>query len=550
MYYDEIRGLPSFLARRVLLSDQLHGKKAQGEDDMANAQLFKTIAGIFVPQTTSANNAGAAAYSLDPRHALAQYVATGTLGGTFYASASDELDVVLELVREVEPEFVAKAAIYSRECGFMKDMPALLCAWLSVAAPELLPVVFDRVIDSGRMLRNFVQIMRSGVLGRKSLGSRPKRLVRNWLAARSEEALLRASVGTSPSLADVVRMVHPKPADGTREAFYGWLVGRKTDCAKLPGLVREYEAYKDTKQGLPPAVPFQMLASLGLGRKEWGEIARTASWTMTRMNLNTFARHGVFEDQEMVDLVARRLADPGEVRKARVFPYQILAACMAGNADIPGEIREALQTALEISLEAVPALEGKVYVCPDVSGSMRCSVTGSRGSATSSVACVDVAGLVAAAVLRRNPKAEVLPFDYNVVPMRINARDSVLTNAGRFRTVCGGGTNISAPLSHLNSRKARGDLVILISDNESWVDAGSTRGTELMRQWALFRKRNPRARLICMDIAPNRSTQALEREDILNIGGFSDTVFSLMSLFAGGLLHKNRWIGTIEDIAL
>jgi 60 kDa SS-A/Ro ribonucleoprotein len=29
------------------------------------------------------------------------------------------------------------------------------------------------VIDNGRMLRNFVQIMRSGAVGRTSLGTRP-----------------------------------------------------------------------------------------------------------------------------------------------------------------------------------------------------------------------------------------------------------------------------------------------------------------------------------------------------------------------------------------
>ena len=65
----------------------------------------------------------------------------------------------------------------------MKDMPALLCAVLASRAPGLLAEVFDRVIDDGRMLRNFVQIMRSGVVGRKSLGTLPKRLVQQLVRA-------------------------------------------------------------------------------------------------------------------------------------------------------------------------------------------------------------------------------------------------------------------------------------------------------------------------------------------------------------------------------
>ena len=38
----------------------------------------------------------------------------------------------------------------------MKDMPAVLAAYLTVADPDLAVPVFGRVIDNGRMLRNFV----------------------------------------------------------------------------------------------------------------------------------------------------------------------------------------------------------------------------------------------------------------------------------------------------------------------------------------------------------------------------------------------------------
>jgi 60 kDa SS-A/Ro ribonucleoprotein len=33
---------------------------------------------------------------------------------------------VIKLSQQAEPEFIAKTAIYARERGFMKDMPALL----------------------------------------------------------------------------------------------------------------------------------------------------------------------------------------------------------------------------------------------------------------------------------------------------------------------------------------------------------------------------------------------------------------------------------------
>ena len=43
-----------------------------------------------------------------------------------------------------------------------------------------------------------------------------------------------------------------------------------------------------------PDVPFTMLSALPLSRTQWAAIAVRASWQTTRMNLNTFARHGVF----------------------------------------------------------------------------------------------------------------------------------------------------------------------------------------------------------------------------------------------------------------
>ena len=68
----------------------------------------------------------------------------------------------------------------------MKDIPALLVAALSVAEPKLCAATFGRVIDDAKLLRNFVQMIRSGVTGRKSLGTQPKRLVKSWLEARTE----------------------------------------------------------------------------------------------------------------------------------------------------------------------------------------------------------------------------------------------------------------------------------------------------------------------------------------------------------------------------
>ena len=539
---------------------------------MANPALFSSQRGPIVPTTDAVNNAGGKAYALGSKAALAQYAVTGCFGATYYVGAEEQLTEVLTLAASCDVMFVAQCAIYSRQRGFMKDMPALLLAHLAsrgTEGREALVWAWPEVIDNGKMLRNFVQIVRSGVTGRKSFGTAVKRLILGWLQARSPERLFRDNVGEKPSMADVIKLVHPKPDSEERKALYGYLLGipehkvtknhgiRDWDKNALPQLVKDYEAFKECQkivvdnelnrlQLTVPNVPFQMLDSLGLNTVQWSDIAEHAGWQMTRMNLNTFKRHGVLDNKELVKILADRLRDPVEVKNARAFPYQLMMAYTAAT-DIPHELTEALQDAMEIAVDNTPSFGCRVVVCPDVSGSMSsASVTGARKGSTSKVRCIDAAALIAAAILRKNPASGVIPFEQDVVSLRINPRDSILTIAQQIAAVGGGGTNCSAPLARMNATQLGADLVIYVSDNESWADGWYVRGTGMMNEWAKFKIRNPNAKLVCIDLAPNTTTQATSSADRLNVGGFSDVVFDVIAQFVRGG-SADHWVKVIEE---
>ncbi len=109
----------------------------------------------------------------------------------------------------------------------------------------------------------------------------------------------------------------------------------------------------------------------------------------------------------------------------------------------------------------------------------------------------------------------------------------------------------------MNRRRATGDVIIYVSDNESWIDSpaygrfGGGR-TQTMNEWSAFKARNPAAKLVCIDLQPYSTTQAVDtgRNDVLNIGGFSDPVFEVIAEFAGGKLNSNQWVGVIEAVSL
>jgi 60 kDa SS-A/Ro ribonucleoprotein len=414
----------------------------------------------------------------------------------------------------------------------------LLTAYLTVADPDLAVRVFKRVIDNGRMLRTFVQIMRSGQVGRASLGSRPKRLVREWLETATTAQLMQAATGSDPSLADIVKMVHPAPATAERRAFYGWLIGKPYDVAALPAEIAAFEAWKRAPEGDLPPVPFEWLTAFPLAPEQWGALAGRMGWQALRMNLNTLARHGAFGVAGVTEAVAARLADPAAIARVRPMPYQLMVALDQVADGVPLAVQAALESALETALANVPTLEGQVVVCPDVSGSMSWAATGYRKGATSKVRCIDIAALVAAAVLRRNSKARVLPFECDVVNLTLDPHARVAVNAAKLAGVGGGGTNVSAPLALLNKERARVDTVVIVSDNESWVDARRHGATATMAEWNKLKARNPGAKLICIDIQPGATTQAPDsrgaRADIMNVGGFTDAVFDAVARFARG----------------
>lgn len=526
---------------------------------MANKTVFNVgNRGKTVKPANTLNEAGGYAYNQGKEHALAQYVVTGTLNGTYYASAGEQVDSILENAKGCSVDFLGQAAVYARKTAKMKDTPALLAAILATRGEEglqMLTQVFDTVINNQKQLRNFVQILRSGKVGRKSFGTAVKRMIQNWLRSQDGDQLFYQSVGNDPSLADVVKMVHPRPANKEQEAFFGWLLGRKYNKRYLPKLLKQFEAYKENPGEVEvPVVDFRMLTALNLGKEQWSDIARNASWNMLRMNLNTFQRHGCFDDKKLVKQVAAKLADMEEVRKHNVFPYQLLTTFQAVEGQVPMELCLALQDAMEVATGNVPELKGNVAVCIDVSGSMQSAVTGNREGSTTKTKCVDVAALVAASVMRKNNSAELIPFDTAVHNMRLNPRDSVMTNARKL-AISGGGTDCSIALAHLLVHDIRCNSVIYLSDNQSWYKnmpgysdtwtPGHGRATTMAVAWAKYKSRNPKAKLVCIDLQPYGTVQVPDDKDVLNIGGFTDSVFDVVANFVNG--DSSDFVQVIRD---
>ena len=227
---------------------------------------------------------------------------------SFYARADNQLDEMRKLIDLVDDNvFLAKLAVYARERAFMKDMPAALLVVLSKRDTELMHRVFDRVVDNGRVLRTMFQMIRSGQFGRTSLSSSLQRAFQRWLNEASVGMLLSASIGTDPSLRDILRMARPTPKDNARRALFGWLTEKETAKwapateTDLPAEVQGLIAYRQADTAEAQAlilgnlsVRWDLLADAAKAPLVWKAIARQMGPQALRMNLNTLLRHEVF----------------------------------------------------------------------------------------------------------------------------------------------------------------------------------------------------------------------------------------------------------------
>lgn len=525
-----------------------------------------------LPDATVLNHAGGTAYELGDQAALAQLTLTGCFNNTFYVSGEEQLKKVIELCSKVCPEFIAKLAVYARRHGHLKDSPAVLLGYLAIHNPLRFAQAAKHVLDGGRMVRNLVKVCRSGVLGRTAIPRPARHALVKWLQDRPGDKLFRDTVGNDPSIADILRMLHPKPKDAAQGLLWNYILGRGDEetWGHLPVVIQTYERFKrETLRGTLPDVPFQMLTSFKLGKDQWKDLAAKLSWQELRQSLNALASHGVFEMRgtgSLTESLALKLGCPKEVAKARVLPYQLLTTFLNVDAAVPPEFREAIQDATEHATRNVPAFDldesKEDYFLVDVSGSMRTSpVTGQRQGATTKAMAIHVAALLAASFARVNKTCHVIPFSdrlYAPTEWRFNPRDSVMTIAEQLTKLPNGGTNCALPVQAIvNGKSTNIRSVIFASDNESWMDSKGRllggpcgRGsTALMNAWELLRKANPDAKLVCIDLTPNTAVQAIDRPDILNIGGWSDAIWPVIAGFVNGNA-KSTLTAAIEAVTL
>lgn len=544
---------------------------------MSNKQLFTITPGKYISPADTVNEAGGKAYKLTPKQALLQLVMTGTFNDHYYKNASDLLTDLLTLLKEIDDEFIEKAAIYSRQNGKMKDMPSFLTAYLSCKGSKNAEAIFHHVIDNGRMIRNFVQMVRSGQLGRKSLGSRMKRLLRDWITNADPMKLMNSLPGKNPSLAKIFLLAQCSfNKTPYLKNIRNYIIGLEYNFKELPSVFQRFillnklndEKFNDLlKESVPgfdrkyifgtfsgDALPYNSYSTKKLTVEDWRHIATIMPMNTLRQNLNNLNSKKVFERDETTKKIIERLSNKRWLNK--ITPYTIYSTYKNLDESIPMSIRKALNDSVQLAYANIEVKANSIVVGIDVSGSMSSSITG-KGVRTSNTSCNEVASLIACAYMYKvkqsteSKKVTLLPFDNVVRDIKLDPLDTLATNAQKIAASGGRSTDCSAPLRFILEKGISVDLVIIISDNESWIDKDNfvSGRTESAQAWINIKLKNPNAKLININLAPYGTTQISGRDDILNIGGFADEIFDVINKFVESENNGvDEWVKKVEEI--
>jgi len=232
------------------------------------------------------------------------------------------------------------------------------------------------------------------------------------------------------------------------------------------------------------------------------------------------------------------ISDADQVRRSRQFPFRFLSAYkeLQSVPSATSKVFDALETALDVSVENIPRIAGKTAIVVDVSGSMKSAV-----SQKSKMTCAEIGLLLGVIATRVCEESIFLSFDTQLYRPTVSARGGVVTQV-RNIPVQGGSTHMELPFNHLTKENINVDRIIVFSDNQ--CNSPYSKGTIQKYADAYRKSVNPSCWVHGVDLQ-GYSTQQFTGGKTNLISGWSEKIFEFITLAESGL---ETLVGRVESI--
>lgn len=504
---------------------------------------------------TEVNEMGEKAFKLEAKEELIATCLTTFLQGSYYESENQIVNRIKDTISKVDEEFVAKLAIYLRDDANMRSVTHLLAGELAPRlsgkeyASRFYKKVSVRPDDMSEILAYYFS------KGNKKIAAAMKKGFKAKLESMDPYLIDKYKMNKkNVSLVDLVNLMHPTPTQVNAEAYKRLIKGESLD-----GLY-------STK------IMEKVLSKAGQVAKETkGDVTELKAAAITEvldgdapiMNLLRNLRNIIETAPDQVDKAIAHLTNKSKVLNSRLLPFRFATAYEEieklrvgvpkgklisfesdkldfGNVD---KVLKALETALEYSVENIPALEGNTAVLVDHSGSVRGDGGGaSKVSAFSKTTTAMIGNLFGSMLAWSQRDVYMGLFGDKLIQVPIDRSKGLLEfNKAAFDlgAKCGGGTEhgIYDFLREVIKNRTRVDNLVVFSDmvigtgggrySTSWYGRGSYGNfQELMKE---FKKINPGCNIISVDIKQTSGKSVFDKSlNVLQISGWSDKIFNLI----------------------
>ncbi len=520
------------------------------------------------------NNAGGFVYKVDDYDRLQRFLVLGTEGGTFYVRerklTAQNAEVVMRCLTNDYRKTIDQIVRCSVENLAPKNDQALYALAMAASHPDEATRVYalaqlPKVARIGTHLFQFMEYI-DGIRGR---GRAVQRALQSWYIERDinslQHQLVKYQSRGAWSHRDVLRVARPVPQDDLQASAFRWAVCRtpeekaEYDFSDL-SLIDAFEAAKTAKttKALIKLIEdhrlsHEMLPSEALALPEvWEAMLPHMGLTALLRNLGRMTANGLLTPMSSAyTVVAARIMDFNELKRARVHPFTVMVAAHqygegGGNKGkltwkpVP-KLNAALDQAFHTAFGAVRPSNKRTMLAIDVSGSKTWDSSNLPGTPISSA---KGAAAMAMVTHRTEPYTMVTAFssgsswrrstsDDGLVEIDLSGAETVTQSMKKINAVAGGGTDVSLPMLYARKRNLDVETFVIYTDNETW--AGSVKPDQALRD---YRKHiGHDAKLIVVGMAATEFTVADPKDKgMLDVVGFDASAPNVMAEFSAGRL--------------
>lgn len=491
--------------------------------------------------TKTVNRAGGLSYKTDEKTELFLRCASCLFGeGKYYASGSALTSELISLTNEVlkkDPEFVLKIAYYCRTTLNLRSVPLVLLTeyansnavgtvpnarkYVSATiqradeATEILAYQFARNKVTNRTVQKIPMVMKKGVADalNKFDAYQLSKYERNTATVKLKDAIL---------------LTHPKAIDNHQSELFkkvidGTIEPPKTWEVTLSNWRENFSSKKEAWESV---------------------VGKMGIMALTR-NLRNLLEEGINSS-----LYAKRFEDSRAIANSRMYPFRFYSAYrevekMSGAKNMMdvSTVLRSLDTAVDLSVENLPKLEGNTCVMVDLSGSMNTPL-----SEKSSVTYRNISALMGSIANEMSENAVVIAFATDAKSVPLSTRNSVISNMKQIEnTHVGGSTYAEKAMKLLKMSDTEVDRIILLSDMQCYSQ--SSHGETVQYLLNQYRKKYPNTYMYSIDLAGYGTTLFPSNQENKNIliSGWSEKIFEFIDVFEK---DRSTQIREIESISI